>query len=161
MERELRLRREVEHLLHWDGIGLFRSPADKGDRNAFLLEVPYTKLIRRMPPINYPVGIAPTSKQKPNARLVSLLDEARQAQLHFENHHGQVPAELGAHFGRDGQYFKKVLKLNYLAPDILISIREGTQPHHLTRRHLTDVSLPLDWELQRKLLGFPSPAAAA
>jgi site-specific DNA recombinase len=45
--------------------------------------------------------------------------------------------------------------VNYLAPDILTAMMDGTQPPELTRRTLIDANLPLDWALQRKLFGFP------
>jgi hypothetical protein len=49
----------------------------------------------------------------------------------------------------------KLLQLNYLAPDIIASIVDGTQPARLTSRQLLDSTLPLDWALQRRLFGFP------
>jgi hypothetical protein len=50
------------------------------------------------------------------------------------------------------------LRLNYLAPDFITSITDGTQPRELTRRTLFDASLLLDWELQRRTFGFPEQA---
>lgn len=148
---------EFERLLNWDCVGLFRSSADKGGRNTFLLEVPYTKRLRRLKPIDLSLGPKPTAGQKPDAKLVSLIAEARQAQSFFETHRGEEPTVTAARLRRDPHFFKKLLKLNYLAPDIIISIRDGTQPRDLKRKHLINVNLPLDWELQRKLLGFPNP----
>ncbi len=49
----------------------------------------------------------------------------------------------------------KLLRLNYLAPDIVTSILDGTQPGNLTRRTLLDANLPTDWPMQRKLFGIP------
>ena len=43
----------------------------------------------------------------------------------------------------------------FLAPDIIRSIMNGTQPARLNSDLLKKiVPLPLDWEDQRKLLGF-------
>ena len=43
----------------------------------------------------------------------------------------------------------------FLAPDIIRAIMNGTQPIHLTGNYLKrQVPLPLDWQNQRKLLGF-------
>jgi hypothetical protein len=47
------------------------------------------------------------------------------------------------------------VRLNYLAPDIISAIVDGTQPETLTRRRLIECDLPIDWQLQRKLLDFP------
>jgi hypothetical protein len=48
----------------------------------------------------------------------------------------------------------RLLRLNYLAPDIITAIMDGAQPRELTRRELLDANLPLDWALQRKMFGF-------
>jgi hypothetical protein len=50
--------------------------------------------------------------------------------------------------------FARMLRVNYLAPDIQAAIVDGTQPEHLTCWHLLKGPLPLDWEQQRRLLGF-------
>jgi hypothetical protein len=52
--------------------------------------------------------------------------------------------------------FSRLVRLNYLAPDILAAIVDGTQPATLTRRKLIECDLPTDWGLQRRLLGFPA-----
>lgn len=46
------------------------------------------------------------------------------------------------------------IKLSYLAPDIVEAILAGRQPRSLTRRWLATIDLPIDWRLQRKMLGF-------
>ena len=51
----------------------------------------------------------------------------------------------------------RLLPLAFLAPDIVEAIMAGRQPLELTTRHLKRLeSLPLDWQLQRSVLGFPS-----
>jgi len=52
--------------------------------------------------------------------------------------------------------FSRLVRLNYLAPDIALAIRDGSQPSTMTRRSLLGANLPLDWAIQRNLLGFPS-----
>jgi hypothetical protein len=47
--------------------------------------------------------------------------------------------------------------LNYLSPDIVTAILDGTQPASLTHDVLFRADLPLDWSVQRKLFGFPAP----
>ena len=51
-------------------------------------------------------------------------------------------------------YLSRLLRLNYLAPDIQAAILDGTQPPSLTLRGLIYSALPLDWDLQRQILGF-------
>ena len=51
----------------------------------------------------------------------------------------------------------RLLPLAFLAPDIVEAIIAGRQPLELTTSHLKRFeSLPLDWEQQRNLLGFPT-----
>ena len=51
--------------------------------------------------------------------------------------------------------FTRLVRLNYLAPDIIASIRDGTQPAEIDCRRLMSADLPMDWSMQRRLLGFP------
>ena len=63
-------------------------------------------------------------------------------------------AELAREKGVGPSFFARMLRLNYLAPDIQAAIVDGTQPAGLTRSKILFGSLPLDWEQQRQLLGF-------
>jgi len=48
------------------------------------------------------------------------------------------------------------MRLNFLAPDIVVAILNGRRPMALTAsRLMADTRLPLDWSEQRKTLGFP------
>ena len=52
-------------------------------------------------------------------------------------------------------YATRLLRLTYLAPDIVTAIVEGRQPIELTaNRLMNDTRLPLEWQAQRVLLGF-------
>ncbi|MBT6199679.1 MAG: hypothetical protein HOI21_03985 [Bacteroidetes Order II. Incertae sedis bacterium] len=52
-------------------------------------------------------------------------------------------------------YFTRILRLSYLAPDIIRAILTGTQPPELTAKKLAASSqLPLTWPEQRELLRF-------
>jgi hypothetical protein len=62
-----------------------------------------------------------------------------------------MAAIIGCHAKR----FTRLVRLNYLAPDIIAAIRDGTQPPELTCGTLMGADLPMDWGLQRRLLGFP------
>jgi site-specific DNA recombinase len=43
-------------------------------------------------------------------------------------------------------FFARMLRLNYLAPDIQAAIFDGTQPASLTRSKMLHGAMPLDWE---------------
>jgi hypothetical protein len=59
---------------------------------------------------------------------------------------------------RTGSTAARILRLNYLAPDIIASILDGTNPPGLTRKQLVRADLPMDWSLQRRLFGFAEQA---
>lgn len=52
-------------------------------------------------------------------------------------------------------HLSRLLRLSWLAPDIIAAIVNGNQPATLTgRRLLRAADLPLDWKAQRTFLGF-------
>jgi hypothetical protein len=53
--------------------------------------------------------------------------------------------------------FSRLLRLNYLAPDIKAAIMDGRQPSDLTEWKLLYSPLPADWHQQRAILGFATP----
>jgi hypothetical protein len=54
-----------------------------------------------------------------------------------------------------GSYVTRLLRLSFLAPDIVAAILKGEQPLELTASRLAkSKNLPLDWTEQRKVLGF-------
>ena len=64
-------------------------------------------------------------------------------------------AEIASREGVDQSYLSRVMTLAFLAPDIIESIIAGRQPTDLCVEKLTKrIDLPLDWDHQRKLLGY-------
>ena len=52
-------------------------------------------------------------------------------------------------------HLQQLLRISWLAPDIVAAIADGRQPVTLTgRRLLRATNIPLSWEAQRKLFGF-------
>lgn len=63
--------------------------------------------------------------------------------------------EAAAGMGLKVDYFRVLVRISFLAPDIVAVILEGRQPGTLTRHKLARMTdLPLEWDLQRKVLGF-------
>jgi site-specific DNA recombinase len=52
------------------------------------------------------------------------------------------------------------VQLTYPAPDNATAILDGTQPQGLTSAELRKANVPVDWAVQRRLLGFPPPRRA-
>ena len=91
----------------------------------------------------------------PDTRLVRLLDKARAAQAALDQRDPSSAEELAKKIHLRPKRFTHLVRLNYLAPDIIASIRDGTQPSQLTTQSLMAANLPMDWALQRRMLGFP------
>lgn len=144
---------EIERFLEWDGKGIFRAEHKvTSDRAGHLLRIPVAAA-RYQRSIVMP--IEPRIEGPcPSASLVSLIREARAAQSAVDTDRSSSLTEIAKRFGRPPGYFARLLRLNYLAPDIIMAILDGRQPSGLTRKKLINANLPMDWSLQRKLLAF-------
>ena len=61
--------------------------------------------------------------------------------------------EIAAAEGITSSYATRLLRLAFLAPDIVTAILNGRHPPQLTaNRLMDDTRLPLDWTAQRELL---------
>jgi site-specific DNA recombinase len=60
--------------------------------------------------------------------------------------------------GTSRTYVTSLVRLTYLAPDIVRAILDGRQPVDvsMTRLMTSTKDLPHDWAAQRRTLGFPS-----
>lgn len=91
---------------------------------------------------------------KRDASLIKLVAKAYAARKAVEASNASVN-EVAKAEGHDKDYFARLVRLGYLAPDISTAILEGRQPATLTRIRLARTSnLPLDWNEQRRLFGF-------
>jgi hypothetical protein len=148
---------QVPGFLARDGVGFFRGDGlisthqhitDVIDipANAVSMKRELTLLLKRT---------KMDTSNKPNRRLVGLLQKARAAQEVLDDRTTWQVVELAAKAHCHPKRFTRLVRLNYLAPDIIASIRDGTQPNELDCRKLMSADLPMDWALQRRLLGFP------
>jgi hypothetical protein len=63
--------------------------------------------------------------------------------------------EIALREGVDPGDLGRTIQLVFLAPDIVESILAGRQPVELTPRRLKRIgTLPLEWDRQRRILGF-------
>ena len=103
------------------------------------------------------LAIAPAqviANQRQDTPLIKLVAKAFAARTAVEVDPVD-PKELANTLGQDKDYFARLVRLGYLAPDIISDILDGRQPAALTRQRLARVSkLPMDWTEQRQLLGF-------
>jgi len=64
-------------------------------------------------------------------------------------------AEIARRFKLNEAHVRRILRFNYLAPDIIAAIVEGRQPHSLTVKRLLQ-GIPCAWPDQRTAFGFTS-----
>src|SRR2546421_10504332 len=106
-------------------------------------------------------GTDPFAASKPDARLIKLLLKARRFNATLLDSDDVPFAALAEREGVSPSYFTRLLRLSYLAPDILQAILDGYQPPDLSADKLLAHSrLPLAWHEQRAVLGFTSARAS-
>lgn len=154
---------ELRRFLEWDDNSVFRArPSDWPLSDAiyeFSIEVRAVAAQRWSS-----LRIEPRSKaatQKPIKGLIALIESAREAQCLVQEHRELSVAELAKMMRIRPSMFARLVRANYLAPDIVTAIFDGTQPKELTRKRLLRANLPTDWSLQRRLLGFDQPKREA
>ena len=98
---------------------------------------------------------------EPDRTLIRLIVKAQHLRQRLMTERLGV-GELAASEGVTASYVSRVLRLAYLAPDILTAILTGRQPVGLTANKLAnDSRLPIAWPEQRRVLGFTVEPPAA
>jgi DNA invertase Pin-like site-specific DNA recombinase len=147
---------ELPAVLSWDGLMLLRGDVEAWGRPHVteVMDIPASTLSlkRELTLLMKRRTEAPSAK--PNRRLVGLLQKARSAQVVLDERSLWNVNEMAAKIHCHPKRFTRLVRLNYLAPDIIASIRDGTQPPALKCQTLMSADLPMDWTLQRRLLGF-------
>lgn len=90
-----------------------------------------------------------------DSSLVRLLVRAHVLGKRQVENPGSTLEEVAGREDMGGPYAARLIRLNYLAPDIVAAILNGKQPADLCASKLiADTRLPLDWRAQRTALGF-------
>jgi hypothetical protein len=85
--------------------------------------------------------------------LVRLLLRAHAIRVRLFEEPSLLLKEIAAEEGISSSYITRLLRLAFLAPDIVTAILNGRHPPQLTaNRLMDDTRLPLDWTAQRELL---------
>ncbi|HBK79173.1 MAG TPA: recombinase family protein [Nitrospinae bacterium] len=96
-----------------------------------------------------------SGKNKPDSSLVRLIVKAHTVRESLPACSGMELSELAKHHGVGDSYISRLFRLTFLAPDITKAILEGRHPPELTGvRLMRDTRFPLDWDEQRRVLGF-------
>jgi len=148
--------REAARYLQWDGVGIFKTQKSNWDHcRTHVLDLPATA-IRYGRLLTMPIEPRrPRAGPHPAPGVKRLIHEARWLQTIVDQERDKSLRDLAAQAAWPPDRFARVLRLNYLAPDIVTAILDGVIPVGLTRRKVIQAPLPMDWALQRKLFGFP------
>ena len=91
----------------------------------------------------------------PDPALIRLVARACTVRQRLLDNTGLTLREIAAEEGIGDSYVTRLLRLSWLAPDIIASILKGRHPPELTARRLSAFkNLPADWTEQKKALGF-------
>lgn len=147
---------EVVRFLTWDGIGSFQKSDVLPRTGAHRFRILYAPafLICGHPYFAMPIKRRDGDGRTPDPDLLRLLEQSAKARRLMLTNRTQSVGELAKQMNLGPSYFARLLRLNYLAPDIQTAIVDGTQPSELTRHKILFGSLPLDWDQQRQLMGF-------
>jgi len=147
--------RELRRFLAWDGIAVF-SPKECSSGEDYRVWIISCAASLSRGHARYLLPIEPRSKTDlhPDAGLTRLVSEATAFREQVHAHRASSLSDIAVRLRVTRNYLVRVLRINYLAPDILISILDGSQPEGLTRKALLDAAMVLDWKCQRAMLGF-------
>lgn len=113
------------------------------------IEVP-ARIVRKGPALKLVLPFDQRASAPPNATLLKLVAQAQAAQRGII---GGDPEPLTSAY--TDRYVYKLLRLSWLAPDIIEAIVDGRQPPELVGRRLLRVGqVPLNWAEQRRMFGF-------
>jgi hypothetical protein len=100
--------------------------------------------------------IANGAEAEVNAGLVELIKDAFTIRIQLLSGSDDSIEAMSGRLGMDKCRLTSLIRLSYLAPDIVRALLEGRQPIELTPTRLLRLSkdLPHDWSEQRHVLGF-------
>jgi hypothetical protein len=98
-----------------------------------------------------------TEPATPDTGLIRLLLRAKAIRNQLLTDRSLTLDDIAKTEGVVPSYATRLFRLTVLAPDIVSAILGGRHPPELTaRRLMDDTRLPLDWNEQRRRLGFAS-----
>jgi site-specific DNA recombinase len=131
--------------------------AEGDTREALTLEAPSAK-IRSGREVKLVIpGSDEEAEARRDGKLVALLAKAQSIRDRIIA--GRSVADIATADGSSPSRIGRYARLGLLAPDIVTAAVEGKQPASMTRTSLWEATtIPLDWEGQRRLLGFARPS---
>lgn len=100
-----------------------------------------------------PPGTIGASPSRPNETLIRAIRRAWGWQQRLLDEPGMTLRRIAAAEGISDRYVGALIRLGFLAPDIVEAILDGRQPVELELQHLLR-EIPLFWPEQRRRFGF-------
>lgn len=121
---------DVSRFLTWDGIGLFDRDTLKPSQGADRVELIRAPafLVCGHPYFALPIMPCKNPTAEPDKKLVELLELAAELRLFVLANRTRSIRELASEKSMGPSHFARLLRINYLAPDIQAAIVDGTQP---------------------------------
>lgn len=130
--------------------------ASMAKANTLILSV-HASLRRAGREVAMVIGADPTTAPVSDPAMMRLILRARSMWEKLQRSEVAGLGELAAQEGLSGSYASRLIRLAFLAPDILQAIMDARQPAGLSAAALLQEcrrGLPLDWQQQREALGF-------
>ena len=100
-------------------------------------------------------GADGSARKSPDRSLLRLLSQAQRFHEMVLHNRGRTMTELAIEAGVGGSYFTRILRLSFLAPEVVKTILRDRHPLELTAKKLAgDTRLPIAWEEQRARFGI-------
>ena len=100
-------------------------------------------------------GADGSARKSPDRSLLRLLSQAQRFHEMVLHNRGRTMTELAIEAGVGGSYFTRILRLSFLAPEVVKTILRDRHPLELTANKLAgDTRLPIAWEEQRARFGI-------
>lgn len=94
-------------------------------------------------------------RRAPDHSLSRLIAKAHQDLGMLMRSEGKTMTQLAQEAGVTRSYFSRILRLSFLAPEIVTTILQNRHPIDLTAKRLAnDIHLPVAWDAQKALLGI-------
>ena len=90
----------------------------------------------------------------PRPDLVALIKRAVEARDALLANRDKSVSDLANERRMTESHFARLVRINYLAPDIQTAILDGAEPAGLCQQKILNAAMLLDWKQQRELLGF-------
>ena len=99
------------------------------------------------------VGEVAKAESRTDPQLIKLLQDAHRARTLALSKPNQPIEKLADSFGRSTMRYKRLLRLSYLSPKVVVAILEAAQPATMTGRLLQNLDgLPIGWAEQEVML---------